>query len=492
VKSIRAYLLKRLVGGTALVLAVAGMAIYLVVARSLEAQFDRGLDDRLQGFASILFQVGDEVEFEFSQELMPEYAPGPAASYFELRFEDGSLLERSDSLVGEDLPSRPGMTGDPMHWTAGLPDGREGRYAARFVQVHHVHPEEGPDRPSAKVVSIAVASGVEELVAAERAMLASCIGVGCAVLALIGIVAWTAVKRGLEPTARFGATIDAIRMDDLPESLDVGPMPQELAPVAQKTDALIRRVDTALRRERRTTADIAHELRTPISEILTVSEVALRNGHDPVATRRALSTVRDVAWRMGRSVFTLLKLARLEMGAESFDHESIAVAEIVRDTLRSLNALTQEREIQVSNDLGESDRIGGDREAVRIVIANLLSNALYYAPPRGTVECRLEVAGDGWRFTVENEAPELRPADLAALADPFWRKDSARTDRSRAGLGLSLSRALAERSGMVLEFELEGGLFRACLRSPAAVSAPRAPSPSSEGLAQRRDSIGAP
>ncbi len=462
-KSIRSYLLKRLVGGTALVLAAAGTAIYLVVARSLEAQFDRGLDDRLLGFASILFQVGEEVEFEFSQELMPEYALGPAASYFELRFEDGSLLERSDSLVGADLAIRPGMTSEPMHWTAPLPDGRKGRYAARVVQVHHVYPEEGPDRPRAKVVRIAVASGLEELVAAERAMLASCIGVGCAVLALIGFVAWTAVKRGLEPTIRFGATLDAIRMDDLPESLDVGPMPQELAPVAQKTDALVRRADAALRRERRTTADIAHELRTPISEILTVSEVALRDGHDPAAARRALSTVRDVAWRMGRSVFTLLKLARLEMGAESFERESIAVAEIVRDSLRSLNALSQEREVRCVNHVAESDRVEGDREAVRIVISNLLSNALYYGPPRGTVECRLELSSAGWRFSVENEAPDLRHEDLAALTDPFWRKDRARTDRSRAGLGLALSRALAERSGMALDFELESGLFRAIL-----------------------------
>jgi signal transduction histidine kinase len=467
VKSIRAYLLKRLVGGTALVLAVAGIAIYLVVARSLEAQFDRGLDDRLQGFASILFQVGDEVEFEFSQELMPEYAPGPAASYFELRFEDGRLLERSDSLAGEDLVVRPGTTGEPAHWTAPLPDGRKGRYAARVVQVHHVHPEEGPDRPRARLVRIAVARGQEELVAAERAMLASCIGVGCVVLALIGFAAWTAVKRGLEPTVRIAATLDAIRIEDLPASLGAGPMPEELEPVSQKADALIRRVDAALRRERRTTADIAHELRTPISEILTVSEVALRDRHDPAAARRALSTVRDVAWRMGRSVFTLLKLARLEMGAESFERESVDVAEIVRDSLRSLNALARERQVRCVSHVADSARVEGDREAVRIVISNLLSNALYYGPPGGTVECRLELSGAGWRFCVENEAPDLRPEDLAALTDPFWRKDRARTDRSRAGLGLALSRALAERSGMALDFELQQGTFRAILGNHA-------------------------
>jgi hypothetical protein len=70
-------------------------------------------------------------------------------------------------------------------------------------------------------------------------------------------------------------------------------------------------------------------------------------------------------------------------------------------------------------------------------------------------------------LVVENEAPELLPADLAALSDPFWRKDHARADRDRSGLGLALSRALADKTEMKLEFELEDGLFRAMLTNRA-------------------------
>jgi signal transduction histidine kinase len=80
------------------------------------------------------------------------------------------------------------------------------------------------------------------------------------------------------------------------------------------------------------------------------------------------------------------------------------------------------------------------------------------------VRCRLDPSGEGWCFQVENDALDLRQEDLHALSEPFWRKDRARTDRDRSGLGLALSHALAEKAGMELVFELEEGKFRATLR----------------------------
>ena len=462
-KSIRSFLLSRLLGGAALALAGAGLVVYIVVTRSLEAQFDRNLTDRVQGFASILFQVEDRVEFEFSDELMPEYEREERPAYFQVWFEDGELLEGSNSLRGEDLVVRGTVSYEPLHWTAALPDGRQGRYVAQLLKIHHVYPEEGPNRLTPETVMIAIARGREELLAAERAVLLDCVIVALVLMALIAILSWAAVHRGLEPARRLARTLDDIRVDDLPARLDVGELPSELVPVAETTDALIRRVDVALKRERRTAADIAHELRTPISEMLTVAEVALRDGHEVDGTRRALGTVRDISWRMGRSVSTLLKLARLDLGTETFDREGVDLGGIVREALRSLAALERERKLRVDNLVGAGELVEGDQEVLRIVVSNLLSNALYYSPPCGLVECGLERTNGGWRFHVDNDAPDLGPEDLSVLSDPFWRKDEARTDRNRLGLGLALSRALAEKTGMELCFELAEGSFRAVL-----------------------------
>jgi signal transduction histidine kinase len=314
---------------------------------------------------------------------------------------------------------------------------------------------------------VVVARGREELLAAERTVLTRCVLAFLVLMGLIGFLCWSAVHRGLEPAHRLAATLDAIEVDRLPARFDVGQLPRELQPMADKTGALMRRVEAALERERRTTADIAHELRTPISELLTVSEVSLRDGRDPEGARKALGKVRDVAWRMGRTVITLLKLARLEMGAETFDRESVDLGGLVAEALRSLGALERERGLRVVNQVGADEHVEGDREALRIVSSNLLSNALYYCTPHGTVECRLERSRDGWRLVVENDSADLAPEDLRSLSEPFWRKDGARTDRERFGLGLALSRALAERTAMELVFELEDGTFRASLSSPA-------------------------
>ena len=467
-RSIRSYLLTRILGGTSLVLIGAGGAVYVAVTRTLEQQFDRNLSDRVQGFASILFQTATELSFEFSDELMPEYDRAVDPEYFELWLADGEVLERSNTLGERDLELDATPTFEPHHWTAPLPDERLGRFVSRKIEVHHVFPEEGPDRPQAEIITVVVARGREPLIAAERALL---LRVSVTALLLIGLVcsvAWRAVRGGLEPTRRLVEALDELRPNELPDRIDLGSMPQELEPVTRTIDALIQRVDSALKRERRTTADIAHELRTPLSELLTVSEVALRNGTDVEETVQALGAVRDVAWKMGRSVSTLLKLARLEMGAEKFERESVDLGQLVAQLFSTFSPLQRERELVVENRLPAGLTVTGDRDVLTIVVSNLLSNALYHSPVRALVSCALERTKSEWTFVVENESGELEEADLVALTQPFWRKDEARADRARSGLGLALSRSLAESADLRLEFALADGRFRALLHGRTA------------------------
>ncbi len=463
--SIRSYLLSRLLIGAAIVIAAAGFGVHTIVTRLIEEQFDQNLVSRIQGFASILFQVENEVSFEFSDELMPEYERKELPAYFELRFDDGRLIEPSNSLGEGRLELPKPATSEPTFWSAALPDGRPGRFVVQALELHHVYPEEGPDRPKAATVVVAIARGREELVAAERQLLLGCVAVALTLLALLGTLAWLAVNRGLDPANRLASALDDIEIDRLPERLDISELPRELKPVHAKTDALIRRVDSALERERRTTADIAHELRTPISEILTVSEVALRCDHDKAKSSEAFQTIRDVASRMGRSVSTMLKLARLESGSESSDSESIDISDLVSEQLRSLSTVARDRNVQIQNGVRAGSSIRGDRGALRIVVSNLLSNAVYYSTRESTVRCQLEQSNGHWQLWVENEAADLERADLKTLTEPFWRKDSARADGSRSGLGLALSCALAERSGMQIDFDLDQTTFRASVRS---------------------------
>ena len=131
--------------------------------------------------------------------------------------------------------------------------------------------------------------------------------------------------------------------------------------------------------------------------------------------------------------------------------------------MRSLAAVERERGLRVDNKVAPGDLVAADADVLEIVVANLADNALGYAPRGGRVVCRLERGEDRWRLLVENDVVDLRPEDLAALTEPFWRKHRAANGRDHAGLGLALTLALVKKSGMELGFELHEGTFRAVL-----------------------------
>jgi signal transduction histidine kinase len=103
-----------------------------------------------------------------------------------------------------------------------------------------------------------------------------------------------------------------------------------------------------------------------------------------------------------------------------------------------------------------------------IVLSNLLGNAVAYAPDGSAITCGLVRGTGGCSLVVSNPASGLRDEDLDKLTEPFWRASSAREDRTHAGIGLALSRRLAERLSLTLSFTLAGGLFAARLDFPAA------------------------
>ena len=470
--SIRAVLLSRLLASTAAVLVLAGAAVFVVVRRSLAEQFDENLHDRLKGLASLLFQQGERLSFEFSDELMPEYAGGERASFFELSFEDGRSIERSDSLQGTSIGAPESGAAWPFMWSPRLPGDRAGRAIASVVEVRHVYPEEGPDRPQAARVMIVVARGVEDLIAAERMVLLSCLATAGTLLVLLSVSTWRAVSRALKPADRLASTLRKLDVDHLPEKIEFGPLPAELQPVARTTQELVRRLDEALQRERRTTANIAHELRTPISELVTVSEVALHEDEDQLAQREAIETIRTVAWRMGRMVSSLLKLARLESEDPPAIREQVDLPELVRAVHQGLTLSHNGSEPEVVLDLPPAGSLAAvvevDPDALSIVVTNLLENALHYGSREQAVVVDLALNGNGARLRIRNHIEDLDPLDVKRFREPFWRKDRARSDQDHSGLGLALAQVVSEQSGWSIDFALEDGVVAATLSIPEA------------------------
>ncbi|MCA9322110.1 MAG: HAMP domain-containing protein, partial [Planctomycetes bacterium] len=283
---------------------------------------------------------------------------------------------------------------------------------------------------------------------------------------LTGAFVAATVGRGLSPLARLeagAATIDAERLD---RRLPTSGQPREVASLSTKLNELLARLQGAFERERRMTANIAHELRTPVSELKVSCELADRWPEDPELAASLQETARAVSNRMERIVDGLMHLARVESGREALVNHRTDLQDLVQQAWSDLNSVTAARRVSLLSE-GTAVIVATDRHLCGLVITGLVENAARHAIEGSTVLSEMASGRESVVWSLSNEAQGLVVADLDRLVEPFWCKDSARTDQDSTGLGLALAEAIVRRLGGRLEFSLEGHNFRVRLHLPA-------------------------
>jgi two-component system, OmpR family, sensor histidine kinase BaeS len=188
--------------------------------------------------------------------------------------------------------------------------------------------------------------------------------------------------------------------------------------------------------ERRLTADVAHELRTPLQAIQATVE-AMQDGVLP-ADEEHLGIVRDETVRLGRLAGGILELTRLERGSLAFRCERIDLAGPVNSALDAHLALLEACDVSSSSRVTEGLFVNADSDRLQQAIGNLLSNAARYTPEGGRVEVTLRRDGDRALVEVADTGIGIAEEDLDRVFSRFWRADSAR-DRSSGGLGIGLA-----------------------------------------------------
>ncbi|MEM9378682.1 MAG: ATP-binding protein [Planctomycetota bacterium] len=302
---------------------------------------------------------------------------------------------------------------------------------------------EPPFRPGEQfvvVTAIPIQAEVEALDALAR--LLGVAGAGSALVAalLIGIV----VRRGLAPLDALSNRIAAIRETDLDETIRLENAPAELVPIVESFDSTRKRLAGAFGREKRFTADAAHELRTPVAGMRATLEVLLRRDRSVAAHREAAEQCLEIVLSMQETIDGLLLLAR--SGATDAERQPVEVQPALRRAFAEHAAAIEAERLSV--------RYGASAVATVVpmlfdrITANLASNATSYARPGTTISVDARETPDEVRLTVTNEC-EAVPAETAERAfEPFWRADAARTDTiAHAGLGLALVRTCAEAMG---------------------------------------------
>jgi len=353
---------------------------------------------------------------------------------------------RSAALGELDLPRLETAIGKSRFAAITLPDGRPGRAVGVQFRVPHLLP--GPRRtPPAELTVVAAASTVQlEQQLGFLGMLLAATALGT--MAVSGGVAWLVVGRGLRPLARVARRIGALDETGLKQRIDDRGVPREIVAVARQLNGLLGRLDEAFERERALTADVAHELRTPVSEVRTITEITLRRQREPDEYRAALGEVLDAITALQELVEKLLVLARLEAGQMKLELRPLALAPRLEQHWVRVGARAAARGVVFAVRDPEELPVLADGPLLDVVLANALSNAATCAPDGSRITAELDDVGPRCRLTIVNAGCELSVAEAGRVFDRFWRADAARSRSGlNCGLGLTLVRRAMEAMG---------------------------------------------
>jgi two-component system heavy metal sensor histidine kinase CusS len=283
---------------------------------------------------------------------------------------------------------------------------------------------------------------------------------------LSGMLGWWAARMGLAPLRAMKARAQAVTAHKLDQRMPAEAVPVEMADLALSLNEMLERLQSDFQRLSEFSSDLAHELRTPISNLLTQTQVALAQPRDAAAYRDILASNAEELQRLARMVSDMLLLAKAEHGLLLPSAEDIALADEVRALFDFYEALAEEKSIQLQ--LSGRAQVTGDRLMLRRAISNLLSNALRHTPEHGIVTVSLVHKPEAVTLELSNTGDEISPDLLPRLFDRFFRADKSRAhpETEGAGLGLAITRAIVQAHGGSVSVASADGWTRFTLSFP--------------------------
>ena len=371
------------------------------------------------------------------------------------------------------LAGREARPDDVLFAEVSLPDGRPGRAMIQRLQPgragrpgprrRRVRPrlpgprEDFPPllRSSPPELTILVAADTVELNETLRARAGIIALTAAGSMALIVVVVVGVVHRSLLPLRPLTVQIASLRANRLDQRIGVSGLPAEIAPVVDRLNELLDRVEEGFRRERAFTANAAHELRTPLAGIRSTFEVALSRPRSSAEYQQAIDRCLSVLADLERLIGVLLQLARLDADQVQPVLEPVELRRLVEGQWQGFAEQAAGRALRLDNRLPGELTCRADARLVETVMANLLGNAAQYADEGGSVTVEGEEVVREVRVSISNPAEGLTGEDVEKVFDRFWRKEAARSQTGRHyGLGLSLVQRCVELLGGTAAAEL--------------------------------------
>ena len=367
-----------------------------------------------------------------SQALRLFEGTGSNSYYYVVWARDGTILSKSDSAPGE-VPR-------PESATIASRDIPRGP-VPNHVRVRGTHREMFHYAPPGECILAGIDISLE--IAEMRRFAGLLLGVGSGVLVLGLAGGWWLSTRTIRPIKTISATAAKIANGDLSQRIPVQDSENELDQLASVLNSTFARLDAAFAQQAQFTSDAAHELRTPVSVILTQTQSILtrpRSGAEYCAT---LEACERAAQRMRQLIESLLELARLDSG-KALKKEPVDLCPILAECIELLAPLAKQRNISIHTMIHPTS-CRGDADRLKQVFTNLISNAIHYNKEGGELRVTAEQHDGGATVTITDTGIGIFPEHIPHLFERFWRADESRSHwEGRSGLGLSIVKSIVD------------------------------------------------
>ncbi len=317
-----------------------------------------------------------------------------------------------------------------------------------------------------RVIQVAQPLAIRRQLAAQAALRG--VAPMLALAPILAVAIGWSVGASLRPVRRLALQVKQRNADALEAVAESG-LPAEVSPLVESINALLGRLRHAFDAQRAFVSDAAHELRSPLTA-LTLQLQLLQRSTDPASREAAIRALSAGIERATRLVNQLLTLARTEPGGPQVPLAPTDLAETTRQAVADVVPLADARSIQLALHGEASSLVEGDAAALRVLVRNLVDNAVRYTPRGGRVESALREDDGHVVLTVEDSGPGIPVSDRARVFDRFYRRAHSETpgeEEKGSGLGLAIVRSVAQRHGATVELgESELGGLRVAVRFP--------------------------
>jgi signal transduction histidine kinase len=420
------------------------LATDIAVDSWVDNEFNRGMHAKARMLMTLIHKNERGLSFNFPSEFMPEFEGKREPEYYQI-WQGERIFTRSDSLAlfsQKNLPFEKISVNDSIIQDINLPDGRNGRviyvrFTPKIQNDTTINTTKKESTTHLESITLAYAASSEEVDFILWLIDFIFIVTTITVVVFIRLFVRKAIDTSLAPLIQLNQDISELSIQDENAQITVQHPVKELSPIVDSLNAFIKENRQLYLREKRLTSDIAHEIKTPISELINMAEVAIRFPNEKEINDDFKPETLKISLRLKSIVSNLLLLHKYSDSklskSDACDLNQVIMRVLENSDLsRIVLNLNQEAPAIISNLF-----------ALESIICNLINNAKQYSPDDTNITVTTQETLDSISVSISNTLIEpINEVELIQFFDPLWQKDTARTSNENFGLGLSIAKTL--------------------------------------------------